>query len=401
MPKNGSSYIERASVTSNHLPVEESEEASGFSRGMPKNPCEGRIGVSATRDRPAEGVVLNATDLLDAGISFEYKVEGGSYQSSNTIGNLAEGTYTFYVRGDGKGCEETVQKEVIHCDISLTTSSTDEEYDLSDGAISATATTSSDSVEWSFDGGPWQIGDKSQSWAGLDDGTYTVKVRDEWGCVESQEVTVGNIADTSPPTTPTSLTATENVASASLDWSGSTDDEVSVSHYKVYRSTSSGFTADSSTLVKDNLSATSWEDTGASGDIYYKVTAVDARGNESSPSNEVSITITDSPPSWENREEVVWLVDNTEPSWDKKGDIKANRQAQWTITDNYTYSGGTNKKPTWDTKPDLFEENSRATWDSKLDLLVDSQPDWETRAELIVSNTKAEWTVTENYTYTA
>jgi len=170
-----------------------------------------------------------------------------------------------------------------------------------------------------------------------------------------------------------------------LDWSGSTDDEVSVSHYKVYRSTSSGFTADSSTLVNDNLSGTSWEDTGASGNIYYKVTAVDERGNESDPSSEVSITVTDSPPSWENREDVVWLIDNTEPSWDKKGDIKANRQAQWTVTDNYTYDGGeTNNKPTWDTNPDLF---------------VDSQPDWETRAELIAANTKAEWTVTENYTY--
>src|SRR5262249_37669241 len=48
------------------------------------------------------------------------------------------------------------------------------------------------------------------------------------------------VSDTQPPTAPTNLTATGGVGSISLSWTASTDN-VGVTKYNVYRSTTSGF----------------------------------------------------------------------------------------------------------------------------------------------------------------
>jgi hypothetical protein len=99
------------------------------------------------------------------------------------------------------------------------------------------------------------------------------------------------VADTVPPTAPTDLNATGDVGAASLSWTASTDD-VGVTRYNVYRSTISGFTPDDTTQV-GHSSTTSFTDAGlAAGTYYYVVTAQDAAGNTSPPSNEASATVT-------------------------------------------------------------------------------------------------------------
>jgi fibronectin type 3 domain-containing protein len=99
------------------------------------------------------------------------------------------------------------------------------------------------------------------------------------------------IADTVAPTAPTNLTATGAVGSASLAWSAATDD-VGVTQYNVYRSTTSGFTPSDTTKV-GQPTTTSFTDNGlAAGTYYYVVTAQDAAGNASPPSGEVSATAT-------------------------------------------------------------------------------------------------------------
>ena len=87
-----------------------------------------------------------------------------------------------------------------------------------------------------------------------------------------------NGSDTSPPTAPTNLTATASASSQiDLSWTASTDN-VDVTGYNVYRD---GSHIDSTTL-------TSYSDTGlsASTQYCYTVSAYDAAGNESDPSNE-------------------------------------------------------------------------------------------------------------------
>lgn len=100
--------------------------------------------------------------------------------------------------------------------------------------------------------------------------------------------------DAVAPTAPSDLGATGDAGSASLSWSASTGND-GITRYNVYRSTSSGFTLGDTTEV-GHSSTTSFTDTDlAAGTYYYVVSAVDAAGNTSPPSNEASATVTSDP----------------------------------------------------------------------------------------------------------
>ena len=130
--------------------------------------------------------------------------------------------------------------------------------------------------------------------AGLAAGTYyhLVTAHDAAGNVSapSNQATAAVTADTTPPTPPTNLAATGGAGSASLSWTASTDN-VGVTGYDVYRSTTSGFTPSSSNLV-GTTAATSYTDAGlAAGTYYYLVEAFDAAGNLSAPSSQATAAV--------------------------------------------------------------------------------------------------------------
>jgi len=98
-----------------------------------------------------------------------------------------------------------------------------------------------------------------------------------------------NLADTTAPTTPPTLTtAAFDFQEIDLSWGQSTDNNY-VDHYNVYRSTSSSFTPSTSNLV-GNTNQLFYQDTGllANTTYYDYVLAVDQNGNLSSASNETS-----------------------------------------------------------------------------------------------------------------
>jgi fibronectin type 3 domain-containing protein len=136
--------------------------------------------------------------------------------------------------------------------------------------------------------------------SGLAAGTYyyLVTAQDAAGNVSaaSNQATGTATADTTPPTAPTNLTATGGAGSVSLSWGASTDN-VGVTNYNVYRSTTSGFTPSAANRIAQPT-ATSYTDSGlAAGTYYYLVTAQDAAGNVSPASNQASATVTQAPPS--------------------------------------------------------------------------------------------------------
>jgi hypothetical protein len=97
--------------------------------------------------------------------------------------------------------------------------------------------------------------------------------------------------DITPPTPPGNLSATTSIGSARLTWFASTDN-VGVTAYNVHRSTTTGFIPTTANRI-GQTTATSYTDTAiaAAGTYYYVVTAQDARGNVSNPSNEAPATI--------------------------------------------------------------------------------------------------------------
>src|SRR2546429_668345 len=119
--------------------------------------------------------------------------------------------------------------------------------------------------------------------------SYTVAARDAAGNISPNSASVSiTIADTTPPSTPTGLTAAAaGLTGANLSWTASTDN-VAVSGYIVRRNG----------VQVATPTTTSFADTGlAAATTYsYTVAARDAAGNTSPNSTSVSITIADTTP---------------------------------------------------------------------------------------------------------
>ncbi len=117
---------------------------------------------------------------------------------------------------------------------------------------------------------------------------YVVKARDTTGNLSDQSNTASatTLADETPPSAPTGLTAVAGDAQVSLDWNNNTEPDLN--HYIVYRSDDGGqsFAAVGTVAQSDYL------DTGLTNGVtyYYVVSAVDASSNESAPSSQVSAT---------------------------------------------------------------------------------------------------------------
>jgi hypothetical protein len=111
-------------------------------------------------------------------------------------------------------------------------------------------------------------------------GFYMVFLIDSNGVPSyGQVVQVDAAGDTTAPTAPASLTATARTDGASLNWPAATDN-VAVSSYRVYRSTTNGFTPGPSNRIASVSSGTSYVDQGVgTGTYYYRVKAVDKAGN--------------------------------------------------------------------------------------------------------------------------
>ena len=134
---------------------------------------------------------------------------------------------------------------------------------------------------------------------GLSVGTYsyTVAARDAAGNISADSTSVSiTIADTTPPTTPTGLTAAAaGSTGANLSWSASTDN-VGVTGYIVRRNG----------VQVATPATTSFADTGLSAATTYSYTvaARDAAGNISPNSTSVSVTTPLPPPS--NSASLAW-----------------------------------------------------------------------------------------------
>ncbi len=103
-------------------------------------------------------------------------------------------------------------------------------------------------------------------------------------------------ADTEAPSAPGNLKAVGSIGKVSLNWEASKDN-VGVTGYEVYRSTTSGFTPSAANRIA-TPSGTSYIDNIAPGTYYYRVKATDAAPNLSLASNEaVGASLADSPPS--------------------------------------------------------------------------------------------------------
>jgi fibronectin type 3 domain-containing protein len=126
---------------------------------------------------------------------------------------------------------------------------------------------------------------------------YKVRARDAAGNVSDASVEAHatvSAPDTGPPSAPGNVQASSSgPGSVLVTWDASTDD-VAVTGYSVYRGATSGFTADASSRVGEDVTTPTFHDTSVPrGDWFYKVVARDAVGNASNASDAAPVTVPD------------------------------------------------------------------------------------------------------------
>jgi concanavalin A-like lectin/glucanase superfamily protein/Big-like domain-containing protein/galactose oxidase-like protein len=111
-------------------------------------------------------------------------------------------------------------------------------------------------------------------------GWYMLFLLDENGVPSvSKIVQIKPAPDTTAPTAPTGLAATTQGANVNVSWTAATDN-VGVTEYRVFRSTTADFTPSPSNRIGTVTSGTSYVDSAPPvGRHYYRVVAADAAGN--------------------------------------------------------------------------------------------------------------------------
>ncbi|PQJ26858.1 hypothetical protein BSZ35_18175 [Salinibacter sp. 10B] len=123
--------------------------------------------------------------------------------------------------------------------------------------------------------------------SGFDDGYDR---RTGYGLIQADQA-LSQVTEETPPTAPTGLTASAGDQEVSLSWDANSENDLA--GYNLYRSTSSFTDPTSATQVNGSLlTSTSYTDSGLSNGTtyYYRLTAVDEAGAESTPSGEASAT---------------------------------------------------------------------------------------------------------------
>lgn len=116
---------------------------------------------------------------------YQYKVDGGTYQSANILENLSKGTHTVWVK-DSNGCEKSMLSRRISEPLALTATTKLEGMELTVNANYGTG-----SYQYQLNNGDWQTSNKFSGVAG----DYSIKVKDGNGCEKEIKPRVLNIKD--------------------------------------------------------------------------------------------------------------------------------------------------------------------------------------------------------------
>lgn len=134
---------------------------------------------------------ITATGAGGSGGGYQYSLNGGAFQGSNTFNNLIAGTYSITVQ-DGNGCIGQTSVTITNAGSSLTVTGTTvaEQCGSSNGSLTILASGGTGPYEYSINGTTYQA---SPTFNGLGAGTYTIFARDmSNGCTGNSTVTITN-----------------------------------------------------------------------------------------------------------------------------------------------------------------------------------------------------------------
>jgi len=104
----------------------------------------------------------------------------------------------------------------------------------------------------------------------------------------------GHSVDNLAPGAPLNLAGNSGAGSVDLAWTASGHHDEDLAVYRIYRGDAGGFPLDDAHLLGES-GTTSYQDFTPTGRVYYRVTAVDAHGNEGEASGEIAVATSATP----------------------------------------------------------------------------------------------------------
>lgn len=210
-----------------------------------------------------------------------YSDDGENFQTSNAFGSLGAGDYSFFVQ-DENGCMVAVDTALSNLPAPMISAVTTipDTCDRFVGAITIEASGTSEQVFYSLDGGPFQtIG----SFDNLMANTYLISVRDEYGCLTTQNVEVGEAVG---------MLAIDLVLEEN---SGTTpnDGTICATEAVTLTASASGGNDDYTYVWNNDLEEGNQQNLNPTESATYVVTATD--GNQCFAIDSVSVTVLESP----------------------------------------------------------------------------------------------------------
>lgn len=145
----------------------------------------------------------------------QYSINGNTYQVSNLFSGLTPGNYTVWVK-DANGCMANVVVTIPDSPApTVTATTTSAACNNANGTITATGTGGIAPLQYSMDGVNYQAGN---IFTGLAAGSYTVRVKDATGCINTVTVTVAST--NGPAVTATATASACNVNNGTVTATG-------------------------------------------------------------------------------------------------------------------------------------------------------------------------------------
>ncbi len=149
-------------------------------------------------------------------IPYQYSINGTIFQSSNIFNGVTSGVYTVTIK-DANGCTNVATVNILSSSgPQLTATPASTTCNNSNGSITAYGTGGASPLQYSINGNIFQI---SNIFSNLSAGTYTVTVKDAFGCFQSIAVIVANIPG--PTVTAVATAASCNNINGSITATGS------------------------------------------------------------------------------------------------------------------------------------------------------------------------------------
>jgi PKD domain/Ig-like domain CHU_C associated/PKD-like domain/SprB repeat/CHU_C Type IX secretion signal domain len=160
---------------------------------------------------------------------YQYNIDGGAYQAGPAFGSLGAGTYTMGII-DSRGCESTVPVTITAPAAISGTATATSNYTgfnvscngASDGILEVSASNGTGTLQYSLDGGAYQVSD---IFTGLAAGSYDITVRDANGCTFD----ILNVPLTEPAAVVASAIVSSDFNGRDISCNGESDGEVTAS----------------------------------------------------------------------------------------------------------------------------------------------------------------------------